>query len=86
MDHNATIPGLLNPSALRIANDNCVRITIVPGIRPVRTPIHGGSANYEAFGEGGRGPSGYCTNLKSLINSVFLTSPIMPKNEVPGEK
>jgi hypothetical protein len=38
MDHNATIPGLLNLSALRIANDNCVRVTIVPGFAPPRQP------------------------------------------------
>jgi len=34
MDHNATIPGLLNLSALRIANDNCVRVMILPGFAP----------------------------------------------------
>jgi hypothetical protein len=39
MDHNATIPGLLNLSALRIANDNCVRVTIVPGFAPPRQPL-----------------------------------------------
>jgi hypothetical protein len=39
MNHNATIPGLLNLSALRIANDNCVRITIVPGFAPPRRPL-----------------------------------------------
>jgi hypothetical protein len=39
MNHNATMPGLLNLSALRIANDNCVRMTIVPGFAPPRHPL-----------------------------------------------
>jgi hypothetical protein len=53
MDHNATIPGLLNLSALRIANDNCVRNTIVPGFAPRGNrsgPCAKASANYEEFG------------------------------------
>ena len=51
MDHNATIPRLLNLSVLRIANDNCVRVTIVPGFAD---EVHRttGAANYEVFGAG----------------------------------
>ena len=39
MDHNATIPGLLNLSELRIANDNCVRVTTVPGFVLPKQPM-----------------------------------------------
>ena len=39
MDHNATIPGLLNLSLLRIANDNCVQLTIVPGFATPPKPL-----------------------------------------------
>jgi hypothetical protein len=42
MEHNATIPGLLNLSLLRIANDNCVQLMIVPGFAPPSKPVKPG--------------------------------------------
>ena len=39
MEHNATTTGLLNLSALLVANDNCVRMIIVPRFAPPRQPL-----------------------------------------------
>jgi hypothetical protein len=39
MDHNATIPGLLNLSSLRISNDNCIQLMIVPGFASPPKPV-----------------------------------------------